>query len=233
MTPTRVTVGTQFRAVIADCNALWETKTRVKGGWRCVCVNEPIKVGDKTYPGEYAGQVKLFTDREISQSVGMANLFDGIMGAGDRLFAAKKPGDIVHYHNGFGDFVRYEMQPDRQWKPIALVGNWKNDLPRRCTNGSIYYPYHAKAILTGELRDAPGNVTTIYETMSDKARFQDPATMQPVDLTLPPMTEAEEAQAKLWQAIDSARKALESGTPGDAKRMLTTAKVFIDSALNV
>ena len=33
-----VAKGTRFRAVMADGNPLWEVQSKVRGGWRCVCV---------------------------------------------------------------------------------------------------------------------------------------------------------------------------------------------------
>lgn len=136
--------GTQFRAVIADSNALWEVKSR-KGSdaWLCEVVDEPVVIDGKTYRGDYAGQQDVFLESKIRQSLGMSRLFNNL---GDERRAAAEalcPGDIVYIRKSADCYIKCEVVPidslpegvdvpannqgDTTLKAIALVGAWRSE----------------------------------------------------------------------------------------------------------
>lgn len=53
---TKITKGMQFRSVIADCNALWETiRPSGKQAWICQVIDEPFEYDGKMFASDYAG----------------------------------------------------------------------------------------------------------------------------------------------------------------------------------
>lgn len=106
------------------------------------------------YVGRSDGMKQLFKDRDQKKK----SFMDGV-----------NVGDIVHYHNGHGSYVRCQIvladenevnakrnarQAQKQvkmLKPIALVGIWsKHDLPHYAIDGEWMKPYHAEQIEKGE-----------------------------------------------------------------------------------
>ena len=57
-----------------------------------------------------------------------------------------------------------------------------------------------------------------------------PCTLKALDLSVPPLSPAEEATAKLWQAVTKAREALDSQESDPTKRLLA-AQAAIESVL--
>lgn len=196
----RVSKGMRFRSVHADSNPLWEVKQSLgKGAWKCVVVNEPIKVGDKTYDGEWAGMEKAFLSKDILAAAGMSQMFEKLHDEQDRWYNAQPLGTIVHYHNGFNNFVRCEIVFDhpkcgaaqtpepkqKLLKPIALVGKWgPGELAKYGPTGKVEYGYHARCIMDGECWRA--SITCIYEHPSCRANLDDPRRMAPLDIVNPP-----------------------------------------------
>lgn len=142
-------------------------------------------------------------------------------------------GQIVHYHDSFGRFVRCEVVSAPGWKsklgtpgvagialkPIALIGNWAAyDLPQRMNNGEIRLGYHAENIADGELMQP--HAGNIFENPTFKAGTAfadiDPRTMDPIDLTLPPPTAAEERLATLATRFESIHQ-ITGERPADAQ----------------
>jgi hypothetical protein len=100
-------------------------------------------------------------------------------------WAAQPLGLILHYHNGFGQYVRCEVadgewhsldgkQEGRALQPIALIGNWaERDLEPTA--------YHAKKIVEGDgLWRA--NTGCIYEHPSFSPPKGDAASIDPTKL---------------------------------------------------
>jgi len=103
---------------------------------------------------------------------------------------AQAEGTIVHYDNGFGDYVRGKIvthEGEKQMLPIALVGNWKShDLVNRNTDGSLRYGYHAKRVINGE--PFRPNASNMVEFPGHSLRGGgDPRKMSPIALTPPGM----------------------------------------------
>jgi len=225
--------GTKFPSVIADGNPEWEiTKRRGRGVWEAKCLGE-----------DYGGTVRVFTDAQVRQSVGMSNFFAKNASEHDTYYASLKLGAIVHYHNSFGEFVRCEVvmgttvhdkKMHKCLKPVALVGAWKAyDLPRRGVDGTITYGYQADKIRKGECFEP--NFGSIYETGSQGGRhFEvDPSKLPALDLSVPDITPEAEVQAKLWKAVKAAQAALASEDDHKVgpRERLEAALKMIQSAL--
>jgi hypothetical protein len=206
----RVKKGMQFRSTLADGNPLWVVKRSLGGAWLCEVVDEPYEIDGKVYESDYTGAEKSFLSREILAANAYEAIFKSISNDHDRFYASLDEGDIVHYNNGFKNFVRCEVVFDadeqkNQLQPIALVGEWSNhDLPKRRANGEVYNGYYAQKIIDGETFEP--NVTCIFEAgtkgfVNDNRNHGDPRSLPPVDLSVPAMTEEEEQEAVRCQLI--------------------------------
>jgi hypothetical protein len=225
----KIEVGkTEFRSVIADCNALWRVNAeRGSDTYDCIVV-EP----------DYAGSSRVFGGEEIraaiAYDVNVKRLFENK----DDFWARQEIGSVLHYHNGFGEYVRgvvINVDGQHKLKPTALVGEWrKYDLPYRLPNGSIYYPHHADKIVHGgsEAAWAP-HESCVYESpeFSPNPRFRDvyPRNLPAIDLSLPEPTEAEKRVQKLEQARQHAQKLLSE--VGDPVAAIKAAQVVLEGAL--
>ena len=241
-TKNTVRIGTQFRSVVADANVLFQVTKRVATGvYEAVGMDEPSEIDGRSYHSDFAGAVKVFQAREILASKGMEEFFKRSANETEDFFAGLSVGQTIHYHNGFNQFVRCQVviaetvhsegKKVKAIKPVALVGNWsKNDLPSRHVDGSVYNPYHVKCILEGSafqpnascICEAPGYSTRPVE--------QDPRTLPAIDLSVPPMTTKEEAQAKLWTTVNEVRSSLEQRNE-DPKALLEKIRSMADAAL--
>lgn len=218
--PKRVKVGMEFRAIIADCNALWKVlRSQGKGAWLCEVVNEPWTHDGKTYDGEHAGTQKAFLSQEILASVGMAAMFQRHDDASKSFKDSLQVGDVVHYRNSGNSFVRCEVaindKGEKYAKPVALVGDWfKHDLPRRMADGTVYLPYHPKSILEPDAEGGKAdkawfpNASCTVESpeYSDRNRI-DPRNLEPIDLSVPEMSEQEAEDARCVRLIAKVREA--------------------------
>lgn len=125
-------------------------------------------------------------------------------------------GSTVHYHNGFGSFVRCEVvkapddeacvhaqEGDTCLRPVALVGNWReHDLQ--------HDSYHVEEIREGRLFKP--SASNIYENPDAESthRHGDPSAMTPLDFVpAPPEPTARELAAERLGAM--AREVVGSG----------------------
>ena len=202
----RVKKGMQFRSALADGNPLWEVKRSLGGAWLCEVVDEPIEIDGKVYESDFAGAQQSFLSREILAANAYEDMFKDMRNDHDRFYASLDEGDIVHYNNGFKNFVRCEVVFDadeqkNKLKPIALVGEWRDyDLPKRQANGEIYYGYNAQQIIDGSTFEP--NAGCIFEAGELAVqRMLDPRSLPPIALSVPAMTEEEEQEAVRCQLI--------------------------------
>lgn len=210
----KITKGMKFRSIIADCNALWETvKPSGKNNWLCRVVNEPVEYDGKTYEGDWAGHEDVFMNSAIETSVNHQKIIKEMESDHDKFYASLVPGQIVHYHGGFGDYERCKVVKEggtNKLVPIALIGN-RHKLPQRMADGSIYYPYAVKKIMEQAMYTPNyGNIFE-HDPKSFLSRgYKDPRKMEPVSLEVPEMTEEEEKQAKLHRVAQQAVAILSS-----------------------
>ncbi len=227
---TDIQIGvTTFRAVHADTRPLWRVVRKSgREAYICRVENEQIVVNGKEYDGEYAGLEKAFTTREIRSSLAMSRAFDNIHDEDARFYANLRPGQIVHYHDGFNRYVRCEVEQEdgkNVLKRLALVGNWDpSSLPRRLADGSISHHYHAKKIADGETFRA--HYTNVYESGRLKVEV-DPTRMEPIDLTLPEPTQEEKRVAALWQKVKQIKEIAGDHTEKDPNVLLDKIRQLI------
>lgn len=157
--------------------------------------------------------IRGLTLADVKRMVAADKFWDDLADDNANFLNKQKPGTILHYDNGFNQFVRREVvkvDGKNKLKSIALVGEWRtHDLPHRDIRGEIYYPYHPKKIIEGELDDSLQTSTTYEAPNYDKKGKIDPRKLPAIDLTVPPMTADQENAARLWRLIGSIREALE------------------------
>jgi hypothetical protein len=205
----RVKVGMKFRSFYADANPLWEVQcSRGRGVWECKILNEPIIINGRLIDGDYTGICKVFDSKDILHCVKLSESIKNSQTKSDDFYQLLSIGSIVHYHDGFGNYVRCEVVSDEydgsspSLKPIALVGNWKShNLPYRLANGNITNNYWYDIINEGKLFHP--HSSNIFECMDFFSRDNiDPKTLEPIDLTIPPMTKEESRIADCWCFVD-------------------------------
>jgi len=200
-----VKIGTEFRSAYADSNALWRVVS-IDGKYaECVIVNERWEHDGQWYDGDYAGVRKPFFVTDVRRAVEFAENLKARMDAADAWFDSLAPGQIVHYNNGFAEFVRCEVivldEPIRTGtgtvyekgqkvlQPIALCGpGWeRRDLVGEIEHEGTRYMtlgYHARKVLTGTGAWRPSD-SCVYEAptySSSYARQGDPTGLPALDL---------------------------------------------------
>ena len=229
-----IKVGTKFRQVYCDGNPEWVVTRKITAPRSNSFVYE-AKIVDTAEWGEV---VKVFTKKELRRIVMLQNMFAAERSKSDNFYKTIAPGSVVHYHHGFGAFVRCLVvekpashEPDsalvKLLKPIALVGKWDAlDLPRRFSDGSVDLGYQAEQIVN-EKCFTP-HASNIFEHNDFEMRFGNPASMPSVDITVPPVKD--ERTAELWRAVNDARSALESDVDNPRERLRAALEV-IEKAL--
>lgn len=207
-----VKIGDTFRHHYADGNPLWTVTAKAgRGMWRCAITDDM----------DWTGVERGFTTDDIERAKAWEQTFATMRDEHEIYFSTLPIGSIVHYDNGFAQYVRcvrVEGPKGKRLRPIALVGNWSDfDLPKLRADGTVSLGYHAKMIRDGEAFEP--NYSNIWETKDAKGREWsqrgvgnysglseigrerkshdrhqqpfDPATAEPIDLT-PPAPSAEE-----------------------------------------
>jgi len=193
----RVTVGLKFRYNHADSNPLWVVRQSIGRG---VWLAEVIESED------WLGTQKSFLSSDILRSTGIENLFARLHNEHDEFYVNLKLGQIIHYNNGFKQFVRCKVVKKdgaNVLAPFALVGEWRDwDRPhRREDTGELIEGHYGKMIANGETFTP--NASNLYEfnPSSSSHRGFDPTGCEPLDLTVPDITTEQEKCAKLWAVV--------------------------------
>lgn len=219
-----VTVGTKFRYTFADGRPEWTVKAaRGAGAWDCV-VEEDM---------DWTGTKKVFGTEEIEAAVRQDQFWDHLTKSTENWWGSLREGEIVHYHNGFGTWVRghiVKINGENHMFPSALVGAWREyDLPKRARDGSIRYPYHAEKIMQGE--PMRPNATNMWEYPEFSRReLGDPSKLPEIDLTVPELDEAAAAEAKIERVRLDAITVLQDGHK-DPKAALLKVKALLEGVL--
>jgi hypothetical protein len=199
-------VGKLIRFGVADGYALYFV---TKVGPKTVEVRHVALYDAYAFQGIILRNGKGKVSRTIAErACGFDDLLGKMKNDSDGFYDSLTSGSIVHYHNGFGQYVRCEVTEDHQLKSIALVGNWgKNDLPYRYPNGEICLPYHVKKIMSGEGWRTPADNIFEYSKFSRTGNATvDPRQLSPIDLTVPPMTAEEHVRAAKIKRLDAIRE---------------------------
>ncbi len=157
-----------------------------------------LPYGDAYQSRTVSGMSKASVVKLIAAEDNFAKLFHGNR---DDFWASQEVGNVLHYHNSFGAFVRgvvVENDGQMELKPTALVGNWGNhDLPRRYADGRIHLGYHAGQIAEGASWQPSDGCVYESSTYSESyARYGDPRVLEEINLTIPEMSDDEVRRAK-------------------------------------
>lgn len=222
-----VKIGDTFRSSYADGNPLWKVVRRSgKSAVIAVSQVEMFEYEGRMVEGDYAGIEQAFTVKQVEATKRWESALSQMASDGDEFFASLKPGQIVHYCDGFSKFIRCEVVVEdgkNLCQPIALVGNFRPfDLPRRDALGNVYLDYHAKKIVNRTGAWQP-NDSCVWEspTCSKSYKQVDPREMEAHDLSVPDMTPEQELDAKAEQLRQAMIEALQQ--PRDAREAIAAA----------
>lgn len=209
-----VSIGTKFRDTVADGNPEFTVTRKVRRDvlvkshevWACTVLKDP----------DHEGLVRHFSTSEIEAKLSFAKMWSDIEKKEANFWASRKAGEILHYHNGFGEYVRCRVVFDFDGTagfglfPLALVGTWRaHALAKRNPDGTVSYGYHARKVLGLDSDGAwQPSETCVWEN-SPRLQTENPdvPNLPPIDLSVPPLSSEEEATAKLWATIAEIRNA--------------------------
>lgn len=213
-----VKVGDMFRFTIGDCHALWKVlRKNSYNSWECTCQNEPVVINNKSYMSDYAGSIRFFATSELSSYIESFKQLEQQKEEQRNWYNQLQVGQIVHYCNGFDNFVRCKVVSCEETKdgytrtlmPIGLVGNWKQyDLPRRLPDGEIYYGVYPDKIRRRECMNP--HISNMYEHKSFRRGNVNPQTLLAITLDVPEMLEEEKSSAKKFKILNEIRNILDS-----------------------
>ena len=209
-----IPIGTQFRSTYADSNSLFEVVDHYgPGAVDAVILNEPFEISPGSFiDGDYAGIRKGFSVEDVQASLKFADSVSRVFAASDDFWANVEVGTQLHYHNGFGQFVRGVVVLDDDTLaptllPTALVNGVRLDdgkahgwsaweLPHWNNVGEVVNPYHVQKIIDGETWNP--SPSTIWEASARlQNEYERPDNGVAQDLNPPTRTDEELlAQAK-------------------------------------
>jgi len=175
-----VGIGTIFSAAYADSRVQWRVVApRGSATWDC-------EINDPDYKGK-----KVFGSEEILSAIAHDRLFANLATGKDKFWEKRRVGETLHYHDGFGNFVRgvvVKNDDRKELKPIALVGNWKpHDLPMYDRSGTVRLPYQVKKINEGTSWQPDPSCVYESEHAGNARSYPDPRTQAVLSLDPPPM----------------------------------------------
>jgi hypothetical protein len=240
-TSQRIAVGkTTFRSTYADANALWRViGKKGKDCYLCQIQNEPVEIDGTVYSGDYAGIQKVFMRSEIHRSLQWKNFFDKARDDSNKFYDSLQIGQTVHYHDGFGAYIRCEVVGGQKLKPVALVGNWREyDLPTRRSTGEIIETYWSEKLKQGELFEPnASNIWEFYQNDETNPAHipvnmrngNDPTTMDAINLDLPETTAEEKRVADLWRTVEGLRELVGHTTLSDPQQIIDGVVQYLKS----
>jgi len=192
-----------------------------------VTEEEPLTLRHVPYGDEYQADpatIRGVNKNTVRTQLKRAKAFADMVEKADDFYKSLVPGQIVHYHHGFGTYYRCEVvvgvpkyrenaKPQNCLKPIALLGEWRDyDLPRRDSMGSIVWGIAAENIRNGELMTP--HESSIWESprCANKGRLPDPTMFQPIALEVPDMNPEQAGKAALWHRVNILRNILNRST---------------------
>lgn len=193
-----VGIGTEFRSVIADGNALWRVTGKAGPNvWHAEVQPEWAEIrGERMMVSDYAGSTDVFTTERIAGSLHMSDVFARHASEADEFWEAQEIGTVLHYHDGFGKYVRGRVayvvtdgEGRNELVPTDLVGKWDDrDLVSWNAWGEINEGYHVRKIKDeNSWQPSP---TCVYEHprfSGPRGRFagEDPRELEPLSLEPP------------------------------------------------
>jgi hypothetical protein len=225
-----ININSTFRSAYADSNALWKViEKKSEDVYLCEIVNEPVEYDGKVFDGDYAGTQKVFLSQEIERSIDFKKAIDKIKRDCDDYYDSLSEGQIVHYHNGFGEYVRCKINEDKKLVPFALVGNWRSyDLPKRLSDGTVNIPHHCKQILNQKpFKPSSSNIFE-YPGFSNKNNFS-PINSPEVNINIPEQTEEEKQTSSLWTTVNEIQKEISDNINRDPNVILSKIKEIVSN----
>jgi hypothetical protein len=216
-----VKIGTQFRHHYADGNCLWTVvEKRGRGTWIAEINADEL---------DYAGTQDAFTTEQIIASVNWTKAMNKSGNDSDKFFNSLKPGSVVHYHNGFNQYVRCQVTSKQELLPIALVGDWKEyDLPKRQSDGTVYLGYHAGQITAGKTFRPHASNMWEYRGARQTGDI-DPTTLVPLSLEVPKMNPKQALEAAKHQKLNAIRALLQDAN-AEPDDIFDRLKILLQSA---
>lgn len=155
-----------------------------------------LPYGDGYQSRTVGGMTKASVLKLMGANDRLDNYFEGLDNQKKSFWDSRVVGEIIHYHNSFGQFIRGEVvivNNVPELKPTALVGKWReSDLPRRARDGTVMHGYHVKQIINGESWQPSDSCVYESPTYSDSYKsYGDPRAMPAINLDLPEL-EADE-----------------------------------------
>ncbi len=200
-------IGVTFHSPYQDADPEWKVVSKDGHNYLCKIINCP----------DYEGTQKVFMPKEIEKAITWQKSINNAFTNRERFYDNLQLGDIIHYHNGFNNWVRCEVVTDEGIKKLLqkeLVGDWKShDLPRR-VNGTVQLG-HAQYL--GQLfRPDPSN---LFEGTCK--RYPDPRNLPAINLDVPPPTQQETQIARLWKAANDIQNTYSEVKPTSINNTLT------------
>jgi len=186
---------------------------------------------------DYGGMTRLFTKGQALEGLRYEAALKDITAKQNYFWESREDGEIVHYHNGFGQFVRGEIATDengeKTMKPIALVGNWR-ELSGRRENGEVWYDSYAKRIIDGSFFKP--NSSNMWENMSDEEKSSskydfirdaggDLESVEAKDISVPDITPEQEHEARIVKKSNELYQAAASSSTSVAERIANVRRI--------
>jgi len=227
-TPRRVRKGLKFRNPYADGNPEWtvmRSRGRDSGAWDCKIVDDL----------DSQGTVKVFDSQEILAAIRWAAASHVMERDHDAFYAGLTSGQVVHYHDGFGQFIRCEAVPDgnsHTLLPVALVGKWREHdyRPHVTRTGDVTYSHHVKCIREG--KTFTPHFSNNYEASEHLQRSQmDPRDLETLDIS-PPKPDPKNADAQAaWRLLETIGSTIQAGySQDDAGPTLARVRALLDAS---
>lgn len=244
---TTITPGTLFIGEVDDLKMVFEVlMPHGNLSMRCEAV-DTLRTERGPRESDRLGTVRTFSNEYVAAHVARRPTWLAMLEA-DKWLQAREVGDIVHYANGVGSFVRCEIvigtpenvggiEPNENigqkiLQPVALVGSWgERQLPHFGADGSLQTGYHASKVINQNGAWIP-SMSCVYEAPSCAPQLKqtDPRQMEALDLTPEPLSQDQLTQAEKWQQVNAIRAAVEHGAGTDPDEILRSVSEHLDSS---
>lgn len=211
-------------------HTIWRTPVADGYAMYAVVNERPLTLKHIPYGDGYqaaGATIRGLTMAEVDHQRRADAAFKAMRDEAEGFYESLQPGQTVHFHHGFGEYVRCEVvvkDGRKELRPTALVGKWREyDLPRRQPDGTVYEGHYPKMVRTGETLRPHASCIWEYEKCANKGRMPDPTGMPEVDLTVPDMSGEEAERARLWRRVEAIR-GLVNRTDGDPAAILEAVR---------
>lgn len=226
-----ILVGRYIQHSVADSYATYKI-TAVRGNSATI---EVVDIGDGYRVAAWGNKARISVNKArefLNRRDGLAALFSRTDGWWDK----RKVGEIVHYSNGSGQYVRGEIiehAGEKKMLPIALVGDWPaRDLGVRRPDGSVYYSYNAKQIIDREpTKPNASNMVEYPDFRMPPGQLKAVVAVMPVLVLGPPAMSSDEVElSKLVKLRDAVAATLAVQLTNDAAQNVELLRAALAKA---